>query len=240
MRLDLYLSKTAGVSRAKAQQMIENSFVEVDGKITNKSSMNVDERSQIKILDTFKFSSLGGDKLQKALCDFNYDVSGKICADIGASNGGFTDCLLSHGAEKVYAVDVGECAFEDKLKNDPRVVIKDRTNARYIDESAFGEQVDFACIDVSFISLKLILPSVVGILKKGGDIIALIKPQFEAGSKNLSKNGIVISEKVRSKVCDDIKNFALSLGLKYKSITTAPIRANKNVEFLIFLCKPIE
>ncbi|MDE6614907.1 MAG: TlyA family RNA methyltransferase [Clostridia bacterium] len=240
MRLDVYLSKTLNVTRAKAQHMIDNSFVQVDGKIITKSAYDVNDSTDIIILDTFKFSSLGGDKLYKALIDFNYDLTGKTCVDIGASNGGFTDCMLKNGAKKVYAVDVGECAFDNVLKSDSRVIIKDRTNARYINVDTFGESMDFACIDVSFISLKLILPAVYNVLKDGGDIIALIKPQFEAGSKYLSKKGIVTNEKVREQVCEDIKNFAISLGLKYVNITTAPIKPNKNVEFLIFLYKPIE
>ncbi|MDE6758223.1 MAG: TlyA family RNA methyltransferase [Clostridia bacterium] len=240
MRLDIYLSKTLNITRAKAQHMIDESFVQVNGKVITKSSLDVNENSNIEILDTFKFSSLGGDKLQKALIDFNYDLNGKICADIGASNGGFTDCMLKNGAAKVYAVDVGECAFDEALKSDQRVIIKDRTNARYMNENTLGELVDFASIDVSFISLKLILPAVFEILKKGGEIIALIKPQFEAGSKYLSKKGIVTNEKIRQQVCEDIKLFALNLGLKYVSITTAPIKQNKNIEFLIFLCKPVE
>ncbi|MDE5616995.1 MAG: TlyA family rRNA (cytidine-2'-O)-methyltransferase, partial [Clostridia bacterium] len=146
------------ITRSKAQHMIENSFVQVNGNIITKSAFDVNEQSNIEILDTFKFSSIGGDKLQKALSDFKYDVNGKNFADIGASNGGFTDCLLQHGAKKVYAVDVGECAFPEELKNDSRVIIKDRTNARYINAETFGERVDFVCVDVSFISLKLILP----------------------------------------------------------------------------------
>ena len=240
MRVDLYLSNMLNITRAKAQHMIDDSFVQVDGKIITKSAYDVDDTSDIKILDTFKFSSLGGDKLYKALLDFKYDLNGKTCADIGASNGGFTDCMLKNGAKKVYAVDVGECAFDEILKNDSRVIIKDRTNARYISKETFGELVDFACIDVSFISLKLILPAVYNVLKSGGDIIALIKPQFEAGSKYLSKKGIVTSEKIREQVCEDIKKFAINLGLKFVDITTAPIKPNKNVEFLIFLYKPIE
>ncbi|MDE5548779.1 MAG: TlyA family RNA methyltransferase, partial [Clostridia bacterium] len=127
MRLDVYLSKTLNVTRAKAQHMIDNSFVQVDGKIITKSAYDVNDSTDIKILDTFKFSSLGGDKLYKALIDFNYDLTGKTCVDIGASNGGFTDCMLKNGAKKVYAVDVGECAFDNDLKSDSRVIIKDRT-----------------------------------------------------------------------------------------------------------------
>lgn len=240
MRLDLYLSKTQKITRARAQHLIDNSFVEVNGKIVTKASFNVDDGYDIKLLDNLKFSSIGGDKLQKAFNDFSYSVKDKICADIGASNGGFTDCMLKNGAVKVYAVDVGECAFGDDLKNDPRVIIKDRTNARYLKVEDLGESVDFVSVDVSFISLRLILSSVYGILKPGGETIALIKPQFEAGSKFLSKSGIVLSEKVRTSICDDVKKFAIELGFIFKDITVAPIKVNKNKEYLIFLYKPIE
>ena len=240
MRLDLYLSKSLGVTRAKAQHMISNSFVQINDKIITKSAYDVDDTCNINILDTFKFSSLGGDKLQKALIDFNYNLTDKVCADIGASNGGFTDCMLQNGAKRVYAVDVGECAFDENLKSDSRVIIKDKTNARYLSEDTFDELMDFVSIDVSFISLKLILPAVFKILKKGGEVIALIKPQFEVGNKNLSKKGLVLNEKIRAQVCEDIKIFADNLGLKFQNITTAPIKPNKNIEFLIFLCKPVE
>lgn len=236
----MYLSKTQNITRTKAKQLVESGFVELNGNIVKKPSTEVDEHSDIAILDNFKFSSLGGDKLQKAFDDFNYSVKDKICVDIGASNGGFTDCMLQSGAKKVFAVDVGECAFEESLKNDPRVVIKDKTNARYITKDDLGEYCDFACIDVSFISLKLILPAVKDLLKESGEIIALIKPQFEAGNKHLSKKGLVLDAKIHKQVCEDIKNFADSIGLKFKNITTAPIKEGKNKEFLIYLYKSLE
>lgn len=236
----MYLSKTQNITRTKAKQLVESGFVELNGKIVKKPSTEVDEHSAIAILDNFKFSSLGGDKLQKAFDDFNYSVKDKICVDIGASNGGFTDCMLQSGAKKVFAVDVGECAFEESLKNDPRVVIRDKTNARYITKDDLGEYCDFACIDVSFISLKLILPAVKDLLKESGEIIALIKPQFEAGNKHLSKKGLVLDAKIHKQVCEDIKNFADSIGLKFKNITTAPIKEGKNKEFLIYLYKSLE
>lgn len=240
MRLDLYLSKTQNITRTKAKQLIESGFIELNGKIVAKPSIEVNDSSTIKVVESFKFSSLGGDKLQKAFDDFDYSVKDKICVDIGASNGGFTDCMLQNGAKKVYAVDVGECAFDDDLKNDDRVIVKDRTNARYITTDDLGELCDFASIDVSFISLKLILPAVKGLLKSGGEIIALIKPQFEAGSKNLSKKGLVLDSKVHRQVCEDIKSFAKGIGFEYKNITTAPIKEGKNKEFLIYLYKSVE
>ncbi|MDE5756656.1 MAG: TlyA family RNA methyltransferase [Clostridia bacterium] len=237
MRLDLYLSTTQNITRTKAKQMIESGFVKVDGKNVTKAGYELKDNSTVEILDNFKFSSLGGDKLQKAFDDFNYSVKSKVCVDIGASNGGFTDCMLKNGAAKVYAVDVGECAFDDELKADSRVVIKDKLNARYITVDDLGETCDFASIDVSFISLKYILPAVYELLKDGGEVIALIKPQFEAGAKELSKKGLVLSPKTHQRVCDDIKSFALSIGFSFKGLTTAPIKEGKNKEFLIYLCK---
>lgn len=240
MRLDLYLSDIQHITRTKAKQLIESGFVKVDGNVVEKPSFEVTDNNRVELTENFKFSSLGGDKLQKALTDFNYSVKDKICVDIGASNGGFTDCLLQNGAKKVFAVDVGECALPDDLKNDDRVIVKDKTNARYITSDDLGEKCDFACIDVSFISLKLILPAIKGLLRSGGEIIALIKPQFEAGSKNLSKKGLVLSSKIHEKVCEDIAQFAKSIGLEKKNITNAPIKEGKNREFLIYLYKSIE
>ena len=150
--------------------MIESGFVRVDSKEITKAGFELKDNSHVQIVNAFRFSSLGGDKLQKAFDDFKYDVKDKICVDIGASNGGFTDCMLQNGAKKVYAVDVGECAFDESLKSDPRVVVKDRINARYITPDDLGELCDFASIDVSFISLKYILPSVNALLKVGGSL----------------------------------------------------------------------
>ena len=240
MRLDTYISTTRNITRTKAKNMIESGFVKVDSKSITKAGYELKDTSTVEIIQAFRFSSLGGDKLQKAFDDFNYSVNNKICVDIGASNGGFTDCMLQNGATKVYAVDVGECAFDEQLKNDKRVVVKDRLNARYISPDDLGELCDFASIDVSFISLKYILPSVYSLLKVGGEVIALIKPQFEAGAKELSKKGIVLSEKTHIKVCEDIKLFSIGLGFEFKGLTTAPRKGDKNKEFLIYLCKSIE
>lgn len=240
MRLDLYISQQNNITRTKAKQLIESGFVKIGDKTADKPSQEVDGNCVVTLTDTFRFSSLGGDKLQKAFSDFDYSVKDKVCVDIGASNGGFTDCMLQNGAKKVYAVDVGECAFDDNLKNDERVVIKDKTNARYITWRDLGEKCDFACIDVSFISLKLILPQVKDLLKDNGEIIALIKPQFEAGHKNLSKKGLVLSPKIHNLVCEDITQFAKSIGLERKNLTSAPIKEGKNREFLIYLYKSIE
>ena len=237
MRLDLHLSKLNNISRTKAQQLVESNFVLVNGKIVNKPSFDVTELDKIEIMQDFKYASLGGDKLAKAFLDFNYSVKDKVCIDIGASNGGFTDCMLQNRAKKVYAVDVGECAFSETLKSDPKVIIKDKINARFITPSDIGEKADFMSIDVSFISLTYILENVSKLLKDDGEIIALIKPQFECGKKYLSKKGIVQSQKVIDKVIEDIKSYAKDIGLTPLKITNAPIKPEKNKEYLILLSK---
>lgn len=239
MRIDLYLVHHHDLSRAKAQQMLKEGMIKCNGKQLTKASYEVKPEDVVTIDSNFRYASIGGDKLQKALDDFSYDPSGKICVDIGASNGGFTDCLLQHGASKVYAVDVGECAFDDRLKNDNRVVVKDKTNARNLTWNDLGEKCDFCCVDVSFISLKYLLPTVFDILKDGAQAICLVKPQFEAGKSNLSKKGIVTDPKVRKRVLDDVCDYAVSLGFTLFGTTTAPIKDKKNIEFLIYIAKII-
>ena len=233
MRLDLYLSSKFGYSRTKAANMIADGFVNVNGKTCMKASRETVDGDEIEIIREYRFASRGGDKLEKAFADFSLDVNGLVCADIGASNGGFTDCLLSHGAAKIYAVDVGDCAFDDALKSDPRVVVKDNTNARDLKVETLGEYCDFACIDVSFIPLSLVLSPVFSVIKKGGEVVALVKPQFEVGRKNLTKTGLVLSEKVRKAAVDNVCAFATETGARVLGVTTAPIRENKNVEYLV-------
>lgn len=237
MRLDQYLSTNYSYSRTKAQQLITSGFIKVNNTVVNKVSFDIKDDDSIQIVQDFQFASLGGDKLEKALADFNYDLKEKTCIDIGASNGGFTDCMLQHGAKKVYALDVGECALPDYLKLDDRVIVKDRLNARNVTIKDIGEYCDFASIDVSFISLKLVLNAVKNLLTDNGEIIALIKPQFEVGQKFLTKKGIVNSQKAIDNVIEDIKAFALSIGLKTINITNAPIKPKKNKEYLIYLSK---
>lgn len=237
MRLDQFVSEEFEYSRTKAQQLIESRFVSVNNLTQNKVSYKIKESDKVEIISSFQFASLGGDKLYKAFNDFNYSVKNKVCLDIGASNGGFTDCMLQNGAKKVYALDVGECALEEKIKNNPNVIVKDRTNARSVTWEEIGEKCDFASIDVSFISLKLILPNAYNLIKDDGEIIALIKPQFEAGKKYLSKKGIVTSQKVIDNIIQDIKDFAIQTKFKVVNITNAPIKENKNKEYLIWLMK---
>lgn len=219
--------------------MLREGMVLCNDRVLSKASYEIKPNDVITIVDNFHYASVGGDKLKKALDDFSYSPQGKVCADIGASNGGFTDCLLQHGASRVYAIDVGDCAFDDDLKSDCRVIVKDRTNARNLTWQDLGEKCDFCCVDVSFISLKYILPTVFDLLKEGGEAICLVKPQFEVGKNNLSKKGIVIDPKIRQKVLTEVCDFAVSLGFTLKSTTTAPIKDKKNIEFLIYIAKII-
>lgn len=237
MRLDALVASKTGVSRTKAARFIEEGRVFYRGLCVDKPSKDVPDDAEIELREAQDFASVGGDKLEKALNDFGASVEGAICADIGASNGGFTDCLLRRGAAKVFAVDVGECALPERLKDDPRVVVKDRLNARYITPSDLGEPCDVVTIDVSFISLKLILPPAERLLKHGGRVFALIKPQFEAGKSALSKRGIVTSPKVRQAVVDDVCAFAKDIGFEVVGVTSAPIKKDKNVEFVALFLK---
>lgn len=237
MRIDLLISQKFDYTRTKAKQLIESGFVMLDDKVVDKPSLDVDYDANVQIIEEFKFASLGGDKLEKAFEDFNYSVERKTCIDIGASNGGFTDCMLSHGAKKVYALDVGDCALPQRLIKDKRVVVKDNMNARYVTKEDIGEELDFASIDVSFISLTYVLENVANLLKSDGEIIALIKPQFEVGKKFLSKKGIVQSQKAIDDTIENIKEYAQSINLEPLKLTNAPIKPKKNKEYLILLKK---
>lgn len=235
MRLDIYLCEKLGIqSRSKAANLIKMGKVKVDGRVAVKAGVDIDNKA-VELLADMEFASMGGYKLERAIQEFDYNVVGKVCADIGASNGGFTDCLLSHGAKKVFAVDVGECALPTQLRLDDRVVVIDRFNARELTNSTFSELVDLVVVDVSFISLKLVLPPIINVLKVGADVIALLKPQFEVGKQHLSKKGIVIDEKARSRAMSEVLACAHALGLNVNRTTNAPLREGKNVEYLIYL-----
>lgn len=238
MRLDVYLTVNKGIeSRAKAQNMIKLGKVTVDGKPATKVGMEISDSKNVEILSELDYSSMGGYKLEKAIQDFKIDFQGLKAIDIGASNGGFTDCMLRNGVQYVYAVDVGECAFSEVLRNDPRVVIRDRINAKELTVKDVDGYADIIVIDVSFISLTYILANMASLLTPNGRIVALVKPQFEAGQKHLNKKGIVLDEKVREKVLAKVIAFAEECGLKLIAKTTAPIREKKNIEYLIYLQK---
>ncbi len=237
MRIDKYLYNSGSFdSRTKAREAIERGEVSIDGK-TAKPSSEVLEGMKVEILPSNPFVSAGGVKLQKALNDFAYSPSGGIYADIGASTGGFTDCLLKNGARRVYAIDVGESQLHPRISSDDRVVVCDKTNARFLNRSFFPEKLDGVVMDVSFISVKLLLPVVSECLDDGGVLLSLIKPQFEQEERIKAKNGIVRDKHLRLKICESIFDFAFSLHLIPQKFTVAPIRAGKNVEFLMLFAK---
>lgn len=226
-------------TRAKARAVIMAGSVYVDGVRTDKAGALVVEGSNVEVRDnSLKYVSRGGLKLEAALRQFGIDPAGKVAADIGASTGGFTDCLLKSGAAKVYAVDVGYGQLDWKLRNDPRVIVKEKLNARYIKPDDIGEPVDIVVIDVSFISLKMIIPPALALLKPGGVLVALIKPQFEVGKGEVGKGGIVRDETKHREVVDKITEFVKSLGLGVLGVIPSPIEgAEGNKEFLIAAVK---
>ena len=237
-RLDVLLvNRGMFESRAKAQAAVMAGQVLVNEQKIDKPGTPVAPEVTIRLLgNKLPYVSRGGLKLEKALQIFPISVDGKVVADIGASTGGFTDCALQNGAAKVYAIDVGYGQLAWKLRNDERVVNMERTNVRYLEADSLPEQVDAATIDVAFISLDKILPAVHKILKPEGFVVALIKPQFEAGKSHLSKHGIVRDSKVHKKVCDDISEFASTLGFERGEVISSPITGGDgNTEYLIYL-----
>lgn len=239
MRIDLFLAETGlAKSRTHAQNLIKLGKVVVDGAIVSKSSFDVKGTENILIDDKDDYASLGGVKLQKAINYFKVNVENKICIDIGSSNGGFTDVLLRSGAKKVYAVDIGECALPEEMINDNRVIVKDKLNARYLSFEDIGIKADIITIDVSFISLTLILPSLMQFLDNSSIIIALIKPQFEVGRALLTKTGIVKNQKAIEQAIKKVTDFSKELGLASKQVIEAPHPfENKNKEYLVLLHK---
>lgn len=236
MRLDTYLAENnLCKSRTAAQSLIRSGGVSVNGKSCSKPSAEVGEGDTVEVTgEQLRYVGRGGLKLEAALERFGLDITGAECVDIGSSTGGFTDCMLQHGAAKVWAVDVGRDQLDGKLRSDPRVVSMEQTDIR----DAELTQVDFIGTDVSFISLRLILPHIFRLLKSGGRAVALIKPQFEAGRSNLSKKGIVRDEKVRLKVRDEIAAFAEECGLTVVGTEVSPITGGDgNTEYLMYTVK---
>nr|MDE7453312.1 TlyA family RNA methyltransferase [Clostridia bacterium] len=235
MRLDKYLSDKYG-SRAKAAAAIKNGLVVVNGKICP-PSYEVKESDKFDFLQAEEdFVSVGGYKLSKALKDFCFDVSGKIFADIGASTGGFTDCLFQNGAKKVYCIDVGESQLDKSMFNQ-NVVVIDNFNARNLNFNLFEEKLDGIVIDVSFISLTYLLEAVSNVLESGATVIALVKPQFECESRKVGKNGIVKDSDTHKRIIEKIYNFAVGTNLAPIKLTNAPIISGKNMEYLVLLEK---
>ncbi|MGC9332999.1 MAG: TlyA family RNA methyltransferase [Anaerolineae bacterium] len=231
-RLDLLLvERGLAESRQQAQRLIMAGQVLVDDQPVDKPGTRVPVASSLRASSNPPYVSRGGLKLEAALEAFGIDVQGRVAADVGASTGGFTDCLLQRGATRVYAIDVGYGQLAWKLQQDPRVVVMDRTNARYLQE--LPEPVTLATVDVSFISLKLVLPAVLRWLAHGGQIVALIKPQFEAGPDNVGKGGVVRDPAVHRQVLADVTGWAGSAGLALLGLIRSPITGPAgNVEFL--------
>ena len=242
-RLDVLLTERGLLdSRQKAQATIMSGIVFVNGQRVDKVGTAVSNDALIEIRGTtLPYVSRGGLKLEKAMQTFPLTLTGKICADIGASTGGFTDCMLQNGAKKVYAVDVGYGQLDWKLRNDARVVCMERTNARYLTHEEIPEELDFASVDVSFISLKLIFPALHGLLREGGEIACLIKPQFEAGREKVGKKGVVRDPAVHLEVLEHFLIHAKENHFTVLGITYSPIRGPEgNIEYLGFLRKSEE
>ena len=242
-RLDVLLTERGLLdSRHKAQATIMSGIVFVNGQRVDKAGTAVANDAQIEIRGaTLQYVSRGGLKLEKAMQTFPLDLHDKICADIGASTGGFTDCMLQNGAKKVYAVDVGYGQLDWKLRNDARVVCMERTNARYLTHEEIPDELDFASIDVSFISLKLIFPALYGLLRQGGEIACLIKPQFEAGREKVGKKGVVRDPAVHLEVLEHFLIHAKENHFTVLGITYSPIRGPEGtIEYLGFLRKSEE
>ncbi|MBE6989394.1 MAG: TlyA family RNA methyltransferase [Ruminococcaceae bacterium] len=243
IRLDVLLAERGlADSRQKAQAFIMAGSVFVEGRRVDKPGTAVAEDAAVEVRgQTMPYVSRGGWKLEKAIKTWPIELAGKICADIGASTGGFTDCMLQNGAKRVYAVDVGYGQLDWKLRSDPRVVCMERTNARYLTEEQIPEELDFASVDVSFISLKLIFPALCARLKDGGESACLIKPQFEAGREKVGKKGVVRDRTVHREVLEHFLQYAKENHFTVLGITYSPIRGPEgNIEYLGYLRKAEE
>ena len=236
MRLDLFLYTTYNLkSRTYAQELVKKGKVKVNGDVVSKVSLEVSDKDNIEVNLDESFASQGAFKLKKAIEEFNISVDGKICADFGCSNGGFTDILLRNNAKLIYAYDVGECALEKSLLESGKVIFI-KQNLRELPDDV--KKVDFVCCDVSFISIKLIIPSIYKVLNDGGEGVILIKPQFEAGKQYLNKSVIVKDKKIHEKIKEDVCACLEATNLKVKGITTSPIfYENKNIEYLVYFKK---
>ena len=234
-RLDVLLtSRGLCESRSRAQALIMSGEVYVDGQKCDKAGTPVEETASIEIRGNHcPYVSRGGLKLEKALRGFGITPSGWVCSDSGASTGGFTDCLLQKGAKKVFAIDVGYGQLAWSIRTDPRVVCMERTNIRYVTQEQLGEPLDFSVVDVSFISLRLVLPAIKALLKPTGQLVCLIKPQFEAGKDKVGKKGVVRDPAVHCEVLEQFLALAAELELTVRNLTFSPVKGPEgNIEFL--------
>ena len=234
-RLDVLLTELGYAdSRAKAQAIIMAGQVYVDGQKADKPGISYGEAAAIEVRgESCRYVSRGGLKLEKALRDFGVKPDGFVCSDSGASTGGFTDCLLQQGAKKVFAIDVGYGQLDWKIRSDERVVVMERTNIRYVTPEQLGEQLDLSVVDVSFISLKIVLPTIKTLLKPDGQVLCLIKPQFEAGRDKVGKKGVVREPQTHKEVLDNFVALANSLNFTILGLTFSPVKGPEgNIEFL--------
>lgn len=239
-RLDVLLVKrNLAESREKAKALIMSGIVYVNGQKEDKAGTTFEETVPIEVRgSTLKYVSRGGLKLEKAMDRFGVRLDGKICMDVGASTGGFTDCMLQNGAVKVYSVDVGHGQLAWKLRNDERVVCMEKTNIRYVTPEDIADPIGFASIDVSFISLTKVLGPVKALLEDNGQIVCLIKPQFEAGREKVGKKGVVREPAVHLEVIDMVIDYALSIGFEALNLEFSPIKGPEgNIEYLLYLQK---
>lgn len=242
-RLDIVLvQRNLAASREKAKSIIMEGLVYVNGQKSDKPGAPVKEDDQIEIRgEVLRYVSRGGKKLEKAMQVFPIQLNGCVCIDIGASTGGFTDCMLQNGAAKVYSVDVGYGQLAWSLRNDPRVINLERTNIRYITEDQIPEKVDFISVDVSFISLTLVLPVAWKLLKEGAEMVCLVKPQFEAGKDKVGKKGVVRDPAVHAEVLREFLRYAPECGFGVRGLDFSPIRGPEgNIEYLAWLKKGAE
>ena len=239
-RLDILLVKRGlAESREKAKAVIMSGIVYVDGQKEDKAGQTFADTANIEVRgSTLKYVSRGGLKLEKAMECFDISVKDKICMDIGASSGGFTDCMLQNCAKKVYAVDVGHGQLAWKLRNDQRVIVMEKTNIRYVTPEDIGEKIDFASIDVSFISLSKVLPVAYNLLSEKGEIAALIKPQFEAGREKVGKKGVVRDKSTHIEVIKNCFDYAQKNGFCVRELEFSPVKGPEgNIEYLYHLIK---
>lgn len=239
-RLDVLLvSRGLAESREKAKAIIMSGNVYVDGQKEDKAGSNFSPEAVIEVRgNTLKYVSRGGLKLEKAMENFDVTLEGKICMDVGSSTGGFTDCMLQNGAVKVYSVDVGHGQLAWKLRNDERVVCMEKTNIRYVTPECIADRIDFASIDVSFISLTKVLGPVKELLTDNGQIVCLIKPQFEAGREKVGKHGVVRDSLVHLEVIEKVIQFAVSTGFEVLNLEFSPVKGPEgNIEYLLHLLK---
>ena len=242
-RLDVLLVKrNLADSREKAKAIIMSGNVYVDGQKEDKAGSNFPAEAVIEVRgNTLKYVSRGGLKLEKAMENFDVTLAGKICMDVGSSTGGFTDCMLQNGAVRVYAVDVGHGQLAWKLRNDERVVCMEKTNIRYVTPEDVADKINFSSIDVSFISLTKVLGPVKELLADDGQIVCLIKPQFEAGREKVGKHGVVRDSAVHLEVIEKVIDFAISIGFEVLNLEFSPVKGPEgNIEYLLHLQKHTE